>query len=183
MPTEWYYESMDDVVGPLSAQELLDRVRAGDIVPNTRIRKDDSQWVEASTVNGLFDAAEQRSVRNVCPYCGHGIGEPPTTCGRCARKISLSFHPDQANNASAGERKAPEPELSPEELRRIKDRRDVIRYALLIVGWVGLLLAAPWLLAKARSGELGFDGDMAFVSVIGVMVVIAITYYVMTQVS
>ena len=70
MATEWYYQIMNDVVGPLSGRQLLDKVRAGQVKEDTLVRKDDSQWVPARQVNGLMDAVEQSRTQRVCPYCG-----------------------------------------------------------------------------------------------------------------
>ena len=48
---------MGKVVGPLTAAELLSKVRKGEIGDNTPIRKNDSNWFPAVEVNGLFEAA------------------------------------------------------------------------------------------------------------------------------
>ena len=91
MPTEWYIESMGKVVGPLSPVQLLQKVRSGEITENTQIRKDDSQWVNASEVNGLFEAAKRPNVRYKCPYCGAQIDKPPTTCLGCDREVTAAY--------------------------------------------------------------------------------------------
>ena len=57
MATQWYCELMGKVVGPLTAAELLSKVRKGEISDNTPIRKNDSHWFPAVEVNGLFEAA------------------------------------------------------------------------------------------------------------------------------
>ena len=57
MATQWFCELMGKVVGPLTAAELLTKVRKGEIADNTPIRKNDSRWYPAVEVNGLFEAA------------------------------------------------------------------------------------------------------------------------------
>jgi hypothetical protein len=59
MATEWYCDLMGRIVGPLTAQELLHKVRRGEITGGTLIRKDDSRWYPAAEVSGLFEAAFQ----------------------------------------------------------------------------------------------------------------------------
>jgi hypothetical protein len=41
----------------MSADELLKKVRSGDVNAATMIRKDDSTWFPAEEVDGLFEAA------------------------------------------------------------------------------------------------------------------------------
>jgi hypothetical protein len=91
MASEWYYESMGTIMGPLTSAELLRKVRAGEIVAATRIRKDDSQWVNAIEVNGLFDAAQRAAIQYKCPYCGSIIECPPTLCLGCDREVSAAY--------------------------------------------------------------------------------------------
>ena len=67
---QWYYKTLGSTVGPLSSREFLERVRAGDVTEDMHVRKDDASWVLASSVNGLFEYATERSAETVCPYCG-----------------------------------------------------------------------------------------------------------------
>lgn len=57
MPTEWYCDFLGKIEGPLTAAQLLEKVRRGEIVYDTPIRKNNSRWFPAREVNGLFDAA------------------------------------------------------------------------------------------------------------------------------
>jgi hypothetical protein len=55
MPSEWYYQSMGEVIGPLSPAELRKAVESGKIQPDTLVRKGaDGPWVFAAQVNGLL---------------------------------------------------------------------------------------------------------------------------------
>lgn len=88
---QWFCEIMGEVVGPLKSTQLLDKVRTGEIVADTRIRKDDSQWVLAIEVGGLFDAATRAPKKRICPYCSHEVEQPPTTCNGCNRWINRAL--------------------------------------------------------------------------------------------
>jgi hypothetical protein len=88
MTNQWFCEIMGVVVGPLRPSELLDKVRSGEVVPDTPVRKDDSQWVPAMEVNGLFEAAAKAIANLRCPYCGAKVGKPPTTCDGCERYLT-----------------------------------------------------------------------------------------------
>ena len=59
MATEWYCDFMGKIVGPLTATELLQKVKRGEISEQTPIRKNNSKWFPAVEVNGLFTAAFQ----------------------------------------------------------------------------------------------------------------------------
>jgi hypothetical protein len=91
MASEWYYESMGQILGPVTAPELLQKVRRGEIREATRVRKDDSQWVDAIEVGGLFEAAQRAAVSYTCPYCGGETEKPPTLCLQCDREISAAY--------------------------------------------------------------------------------------------
>ena len=65
---EWYFEMMGQPVGPITGKQLLERVRSGDIVVDTPVRKDDSQWVPARDVGGLFTAAGGGQERDSEPF-------------------------------------------------------------------------------------------------------------------
>ena len=57
MATRWFYKVHEKVIGPLESDELLRKVRRGDITEGTQVRKNDSAWFPAKDVNGLFEAA------------------------------------------------------------------------------------------------------------------------------
>lgn len=89
---EWFYEQMGQTIGPITGKQLLARVRSGDIVADTAVRKDDSQWVPARDVGGLFEAAGGRESREItCPYCGATIDRPPTRCTKCHRQVEQTY--------------------------------------------------------------------------------------------
>lgn len=85
---DWYYQTNGDEHGPISSREIVDRIRAMQITGNTMIRKGDSRWVQASEVDGLFEAATNASVRYLCPYCAFDVSKPPTTCEGCDRYLN-----------------------------------------------------------------------------------------------
>ena len=87
---EWFCDIMGEVVGPLKSSELVQKVRTGEVTFDTKVRKDDSQWVPAGEVNGLLDAAMKDDSRRACPYCGTTVQELPTTCSGCDRYITRS---------------------------------------------------------------------------------------------
>lgn len=91
MPTEWFYQRNGDVIGPITPSELLAGVRKGVIQHDSLIRKDDSQWVAACEVGGLFEAAKRDLVQYHCPFCGARVHKPPTTCIDCSREITAVY--------------------------------------------------------------------------------------------
>ena len=55
MATEWYYQLMGIVVGPLSASEFRQHAQDGKITPESYVCKGkDTKWVSADRVKGLF---------------------------------------------------------------------------------------------------------------------------------
>jgi hypothetical protein len=108
MASEWYYESLGQILGPITAPELLQKVRRGEIREATRIRKDDSQWVDAIEVGGLFEAAHRAAVSYTCPYCGGETEKPPTLCLQCDREISAAYlkRDKTANSSNASHSEA-----------------------------------------------------------------------------
>ena len=57
MAGEWYYKLMGEVIGPISSIELKQLARAGDIRPDTHVRKGpDGRWVMAERVKGLLES-------------------------------------------------------------------------------------------------------------------------------
>jgi hypothetical protein len=57
MATKWYFKQGGRTIGPMSNLDLLAKVRSGEIVVGSWIRKDDSAWFPAEEVNGLFETA------------------------------------------------------------------------------------------------------------------------------
>lgn len=53
----WYCKLKSEVLGPLTSGELLQKVKQGQVTEQTLVRKDDSKWTPANTVNGLFESA------------------------------------------------------------------------------------------------------------------------------
>jgi hypothetical protein len=65
MATRWFYRVQGKVVGPMTNEELLRKVRVEEIKPNTDVRKDDSAWFPAEQVSGLFEAAFKGTPKEV----------------------------------------------------------------------------------------------------------------------
>ncbi len=85
----WHYDDGRTEVGPLTSAQLLNAIRAGKVAPDTPVRKDDSQWVPAMEVNGLFAAAARPVIHEVCPYCEADVEEePPCNCPSCERYLT-----------------------------------------------------------------------------------------------
>lgn len=186
MATEWYYQIMNDVVGPLNGRQLLDKVRAGQVKEDTLIRKDDSQWVPARQVNGLLDAMAQPLARRICPYCGQPVDPPPSTCRGCNRKLVLSFNSrlttmgKDKNKVRKIER---DREAEAHAIREHAERAEIVRYLMLLVLWVGLLVVAPYLIYLATTGKLIFAGDLAIVSAIVVSALVGGVYYLISRLA
>ena len=85
--TEWFIQSDEEDDGPFRPKELLEKVRDGEVVKTTLIRKDDSKWFKAGDVGGLFEAAMRPTIEYFCPQCDSEVNEPPTVCVSCGREI------------------------------------------------------------------------------------------------
>ena len=139
MSTEWYYESMGQVIGPLTSAELLQKVRAGEVTEATPIRKDDSQWVAAEDVNGLFEAANRARIQHKCPYCGHAIPRPPTTCEGCRRNVDKAYRTIDPSYRPPPHPPHPQRDPSPEALDGRADDSRLRRF----IRWFRNLLVEP----------------------------------------
>lgn len=111
---DWFVKSeksdaVEDQIGPLKPNQLLELVRRGDVVPTTQIRKDDSAWFNAGSVGGLFEAAIRPTITYFCPKCTAPIQKPPTTCAKCLTNVERareeivenSIH-NRSNDITAG---------------------------------------------------------------------------------
>ena len=57
MKVEWYCQMMGSEVGPLTQDQLVDMVRQHRLTPEDLVRRNQSSWVPAFEVKGLFEAA------------------------------------------------------------------------------------------------------------------------------
>jgi len=57
MTTVWYCKLMGKTEGPFKPSELLQMIRNEEVTGGTLIKKNDSNWVPAREVMGLFEAA------------------------------------------------------------------------------------------------------------------------------
>ncbi len=186
MATEWYYQIMNDVVGPLTNGQLMACVRSGQVKEDTLIRKDDSQWVPARQVSGLLDAVGNNRAQRICPYCGAQVAPPPTTCRGCNRKLVLSFN---SRLTTLGKKKvgaarvARDRKAEIESVRQRNDRADILRYVLLLVLWLGLLLVAPYLIYLATTGHLLLSGDLTIISFLVIAAAVGGVYYLISRLA
>ncbi len=90
--TQWFYRIdasvKSDDRGPINAKELLQLIRDGVIQEDTLIRKDDSNWVLSTEVNGLWAAAGRPIAAFECPYCNKPIPKPPVQCATCHQQVT-----------------------------------------------------------------------------------------------
>ncbi|TWT76698.1 hypothetical protein CA13_71950 [Planctomycetes bacterium CA13] len=105
---EWYIQQSDAVedIGPLRPSDLLKMVRGGEVTPETRIRKDDSAWFNASEVGGLFEAAMRPTIEYFCPQCERPVHEPPVVCPNCGREIHRALTKITENTIASGSKRA-----------------------------------------------------------------------------
>lgn len=92
--TRWFIQrggKDDDDLGPFRPSELLDKVRQGEVRPETMLRKDDSAYFQASDVGGLFEAAMRPTIQYFCPQCKKEITEPPVTCPHCDYNVTRAL--------------------------------------------------------------------------------------------
>ena len=103
----WYIKYEDGSErGPVGPLELLELIRSGAVLRKTQLRKDDSQWVDADQVNGLWSAAAKPSMVYHCPHCGKIIPKPPTRCSKCELHIDRASSKLVQHDLDAVERKA-----------------------------------------------------------------------------
>jgi len=57
MAVEWYCQLMGSDLGPLNVEQLVDMVRQHQITSEDLVRRNESPWVPAYQVKGLFEAA------------------------------------------------------------------------------------------------------------------------------
>jgi hypothetical protein len=68
-------------------------------------------------------------------------------------------------------------------MRKRNDRSEVVRYIALLVLWLVLLIAAPYLIYLATTGKLIFAGDLAIVSFLVVSGLVSGIYYLISRVG
>jgi len=119
VPSDWYYQIMGEVIGPLTANEL--RIHAQHhhcIYPDTLVRKGvEGQWVSADRVKGLLDTEQPPSPlphslpsarttpalqpsklpeeeprrEKACPFCGEAILVIAKKCKHCGEFLDDSL--------------------------------------------------------------------------------------------
>lgn len=104
--TSWYYQHSGKVAGPVSLDELRDKVDAGEIDAETPVREGpDGPWLPAASVEGLFpvpvgaelsaladESPEDREARpDVIEEQDHQVRRSPLTlrpCADCGKMVS-----------------------------------------------------------------------------------------------
>lgn len=85
---QWFYRNENgQEYGPIVASQLLELIRQGSVDSETEVRKDNSPWVRACEVNGLWQAVGMPTVKFECPNCQSPIEKPPTRCKSCLKDI------------------------------------------------------------------------------------------------
>ncbi|MFG0261675.1 MAG: DUF4339 domain-containing protein [Novipirellula sp. JB048] len=122
---EWYIQQLDasEDIGPLRPSELLMKVRAGDVKPDTLIRKDDSAWFVAAEVGGLFEAAMRPTIEHFCPQCERPVSEPPVHCAHCGCEVHKALTRITENTISGGTLVSGQPGRSVQSWLQRKMRR------------------------------------------------------------
>ena len=54
MAARWFYQISGEELGPITTAELVELARSGKLSPDDKVKKNDSKWVSASKVRGLF---------------------------------------------------------------------------------------------------------------------------------
>ncbi len=104
--TEWFYRNGDEQEhGPIGAKALLELIHQGEVVEQTFLRKDDSQWVQAIEVNGLWEAARRPTLEYLCPQCHRVVDPPPCRCKRCDMPVTRAIERYVFHEASGRERR------------------------------------------------------------------------------
>jgi len=98
---EWYYKIAEQVVGPLSADQLKALADGGRLAPGDPIAKSpDGPWVAASRVKGLFEVAA----------VDDEPAEAPTPSGTAAEQVPPAASPEiSPGQASSKEPPVPQP--------------------------------------------------------------------------
>ncbi len=86
MAHDWFYKVGEQLCGPVSASELLQKAATGEILPNTPVsNRPDGRWVRAEQVQGLFRRAdspplpENRDSHRESPTQASPLPENPTS--------------------------------------------------------------------------------------------------------
>jgi hypothetical protein len=77
MASNWYFQSLGNVIGPITSGELRQRVSQGQIDANTMVAKDvPDRWVRADRVTGLIGPPGPHSPAVAAAPLADGAEEP-----------------------------------------------------------------------------------------------------------
>ncbi len=83
MAAQWYFEMMGAEIGPLSGAELMDKVKLGQIQPDTLVRKGkEGKWQSADRWKGLLPSSDDELPPAPPPTVGKpatSASQPPTS--------------------------------------------------------------------------------------------------------
>jgi hypothetical protein len=83
MSADWYYLVMGETYGPINGKALRSLAKAGDIQPDTFVRRNGNDWVMADRVHGLFKRPRIPVRKAVAPF---NLPKPLPRRDRNARK-------------------------------------------------------------------------------------------------
>jgi len=95
MEREWFFQSMGDIVGPITAAQMREEATSGVLFLETLVRKGrNGKWVAASNVKGLFVEGQAQSYQTSittkamakCKTCGKEVSKTAPTCPNCGEQ-------------------------------------------------------------------------------------------------
>jgi hypothetical protein len=159
MPSEeWYYQSMGREIGPVSAAQLVQLAKRGDISPETSLRKGAfGNWANAARVRGLFPQAAALPVATATALPFSTAPEPDPEPTPMDTPVSWSdSKPTKRKTNSAAESK-----------RKYRSARIFVRIYWIFGAIIFALWLAPFLAMLAFQEIPPTLGPMLLVSIAG----------------
>jgi hypothetical protein len=156
---EWYVKNGDQLVGPMSSDQLKRMAMEGDLLPDSKVRRgNDEKWHPAQAIRGLSFAQaasleptppaiiysnSTNSETHPCPFCAEAINVNAIKCKHCGEFL---IRPHTAPIPQS-----PNPESSRPNLVQIVDKQKLVILAMLI----GLIVELPLLFLLVIFPPLG----------------------------